>query len=147
MQQFVHTPKSELATGLLRLRRRCLRTAIAGAICLAATACGGAPKQAPTKHDVATIAASLSDIVFQCQSVAAGYVASADSASIRRDVDALLGAYHRVRPDAPFAVGAPPRVTRHTTLRKELSLAQRNLSNAGCSPAQARRIATAVDHK
>ncbi len=108
-------------------------------VLLAVTACGGADKRAPTREDVATIAGSLSDIVYQCQSVAAGFVAGVDSASITKDVDALLQVAHAVRPDAMFAVGAL-----HTTLRKELGLARANLTGGGCAAAQARRLSGAL---
>jgi hypothetical protein len=104
--------------------------------CLAATACGATAKQAPSRQDVATVAESLSDIAYQCQSVAAGYVASVDSASIKADVNALLRVSDRVRRDAKFAVGAL-----RTTLRKELELAQANLQGGACAPAQAQRLA------
>jgi hypothetical protein len=119
---------------------------IASLVCLLGGGCGGATRKAPTARDVNTIGAAVSDIVYQCQSVAAGYVASADSAPLRRDVDALLGGYRRLRPDAPFVVGASTGVTLKTTLRSELSLAERNLQNAGCAPGQARRIAAAIGH-
>jgi hypothetical protein len=81
----------------------------------------------------------MSDIVYQCQSVAAGYIAGADIPSLRRDVDALLGAYRQLRPDATIAMGSAPRLT----LRRELILAEANLQ-AGCSGSQARRIAATV---
>jgi hypothetical protein len=84
----------------------------------------------------------MSDIIYQCQSVAAGYLSSADSASLRRDADALLDAYHRLRADATIPIGAPPWLT----LRRELALALTNLQQSGCSEAQARRIAAAVGH-
>jgi hypothetical protein len=108
---------------------------------MALTACGGAARPAPTQRDVDRILAAMSDIVYQCQSVAAGYVAGADEPSLRRDVDALLGAYHRVRADAPFTIGASSGQGERTTLRKQLALAEITLADAGCSPTQARRIA------
>lgn len=117
---------------------------IASLVCLLGGGCGTAARNPPTARDVNTIDAAVSDIVFQCQSVAAGYVASADNGPLRRDVDALLGGYRRLRPDAPFVVGASTGVTLKTTLRNELSLAERNLRNAGCAPAQARRVAAAI---
>ena len=110
-----------------------------GLVLLAVTGCGGAAKRAPTRQDVATIAASLSDIVYQCQSVAAGFVASVDDAWIKKDVDALLQVSRRVRADARFAAGAL-----HSTLHKELGLARANLQGGGCAAAQARRLSGAV---
>jgi hypothetical protein len=115
---------------------------IAALACVAVTACGGASKRAPVPQDVATIAGSLSDIAYQCQSVAAGYVAGVDGASIRKDVDALLRVSRRVQPDARFSVGAL-----HTTLHSELALARANLEGQGCAPGQARRLAGAVDER
>jgi hypothetical protein len=112
-----------------------VRRALVGVVCLAVAACGGVAKRAPTTQDVATIAASLSDIAYQCQSVAAGYVASVDGPSIRRDVDALLRVSRRVQPDARFTFGAL-----HTTLQRELVLAQANLQGQSCDGAQARRL-------
>lgn len=147
MQQFVHSPKcgdSGDSVGSARGRRRRPRTvAVAVAsvgIGLALTGCGGSARRAPTPRDVTTVAAAMSDIAYQCQSVAAGYVASADASSLQRDVDALLDAYRRVRPDAPLVIG-PLR----TTLRRELRLAELNVRSAGCSAAQERRITAVLD--
>jgi hypothetical protein len=110
------------------------------AACLAVTACGGASgpaRRPPTGHDVAVIAQAMSDVVYQCQSVAVGLTANPDAAAIRRDVDALLGAYRRVQPDAKLTIGPL-----HTTLRRELGLARANLQ-AGCATGAARRLADA----
>jgi hypothetical protein len=114
-----------------------------GAICLTATACGATEpvRRTPTKQDVATIAQTLSDIVYQCQSVAAGFVAGADPAAIKGDVDALLRTYRRVRPDARLTIGPL-----HTTPRKELALAQANLQMAGCAPAEGREVLATEGH-
>jgi hypothetical protein len=76
----------------------------------------------------------VSDIVYQCQSVAAGLVAGVDGPSIRHDVTMLLRVYRGVRPEARIAIG-PGR----TTPRRELTVAQANLE-AGCAVAQARRL-------
>ncbi len=81
----------------------------------------------------------MSDIVTQCQSVAAGFIAGPDVRSLGRDVGALLRADERVRPDARFVLGSSAGVTLATTLHKELSLAEENLA-AGCSPRQAKRL-------
>jgi hypothetical protein len=113
---------------------------LVGVCCLAATACGSKAKPAPSRQDVATVAQSVSDIAYQCQSVAAGYVAGVDSASIKTDVNALLRVWGRARPDANFDVGAL-----HTTLRKEVELAQANLQGGACATAQAQRLARVVD--
>lgn len=118
--------------------------AIVTASCLLASGCGGTPKRAPTERDIRTISAAMSDIVYQCQSVAAGFTASADTRSLRTDVDELLGVYRRVRADAPFAVGGSSGLKLHTTVRKQLAVAAGNLENGGCFPVQARRIAATV---
>lgn len=86
----------------------------------------------------------MSDILYQCQSVAAGFVASADAVSVRRDVEVLVAAYHRVRPDAPFVVRGASGIEVRTTLRRQIALAAANLQNGGCAPAQARRLAAAA---
>lgn len=112
--------------------------------CVLAGGCGGTSRRAPTGRDIRTISAAMSDIVYQCQSVAAGFTASADTAALRADVDELLGMYHRVRADAPFALSGSSALTVHTTLRKQLAVAAGNLENGDCYPAQARRIAATV---
>ena len=124
-------------------RDRCIRVAaavLAGWACLTLAACGDAPRRPPTQRDIATIAAAVSDIVYQCQSVAAGFIAAPDTASLTRDVNLLVNVDHHVRSDATFALGSTAGTTRKTTLRKEISLAGRNLSNANCAPAQAKRL-------
>src|SRR5438309_294087 len=117
--------KSGLRPRQMTARARVDVVVAAVAICVVMTACADAPrsvKHTPTKQDVATIAGAVSDIVYQCQSVAAGFVASADAPSLERDVTALVHAYRRVRADAPITIG-----TRHTTLRQQLALAEANL--------------------
>src|SRR5258705_11447911 len=78
-------------------RDRRIRVAAAllvGWACLTLAACGDAPRRPPTQRDVATIAAAVSDIVYQCQSVAAGFIAAPDRASLTRDVNLLLTVDH-----------------------------------------------------
>ena len=115
-----------------------------GCACVIAVGCGGASKRAPTQRDVGAIAAAVSDIVTQCQSVAAGFIAGPDDTSLRRDVDALVRTYGRVRPDARFVLGSSSGVTLATTARKELSLAEQNLAVAGCAPRQETRVLGAL---
>jgi hypothetical protein len=86
---------------------------------------------------VATIEAAMVDITNQCQSSAA-VVATADTASLRRDVNALLRTYRIVQPDASLSIGAL-----RTTPRRELEVAQVDL-RYGCAPQQARRLAAAT---
>jgi hypothetical protein len=134
LQQFVHCPRfCAAALGTLAI-----------AVGSGLTACGGGgsaapPKHAPTQRDVSAVAAAMSDIVLQCQSVQAGLVAAVDQRAVRNDVDALLGVYRRVRPDARLTIGPL-----HTTPRRELALARANLQGGGCSAAAARRVAAAL---
>jgi hypothetical protein len=115
-----------------------------GCACIIAAGCGGADKRAPTQRDEAAIATAVSDIVTQCQSVAAGFIAGPDNASLRRDVDALVRTYGRVRADTRFVLGSSSGVTLATTARKELSLAAENLAVARCAPRQATRLQGAL---
>ena len=117
--------------------------ALIGTLCAVATGCGGSPKQAPTQQDANTIGTSVSDIIYQCQSVAAGYVASPNNVTLARDVGALLKSYQRVRPNASFAIKAASGPSLTTTLRRELALAEANLT-PGCSRGQARRLRRGV---
>ena len=82
--------------------------------------------------------ASVGDIVYQCRSVAAGFIAEPDRAQLNRDVEALLSTYERVNADARFTVGTAPAPTRRTTVRAELRLARRQL--AACEPRLARQL-------
>lgn len=138
MQQFVH-----FAQAWWPSPRRRLRCVVLGCvISVALASCGGdsvPPRRKPSPRDVSTIAAALSDIVYQCQSVAAGLVSGTDSAGLHRDVDALLATYRRVRPNAPITIGAL-----QTTPRRELTLAGENLQQSGCATVQARRVAAAA---
>jgi hypothetical protein len=133
LQQFVHCPRFQVRVA----------TVAVAAACLAATACGGGsparPKRAPSSGDVNAIARAMSDIVLQ--SMQAGLTEGVDARTIRRDVDALVGVYRRVRPDAKVTIGPL-----HTTPRRELELARANLQGGGCSTAAARRLASALDH-
>jgi hypothetical protein len=110
-------------------------------LCLAATGCGGSRpvRRAPTQRDVATIEAAMVDITNQCQSSAA-FVAAADPASLKRDVDALLRTYRIVHPDARLSIGVL-----RTTPQRELKVAQTDLQD-GCAPQQARRLAAATEN-
>lgn len=85
-------------------------------LCLVAAGCGASQpvRRALTQRDVSTIEAAMVDITSQCQSSAA-LVATANTASLRSDVNALLSTYRIVRPDARLSIGAL-----HTTLRREL---------------------------
>jgi hypothetical protein len=117
-----------------------------GAVCLALGACGGATRKPPSQADIATIASSVSDIVYQCQSVATGFIAAPDAPTIKRDVNSLVSANHRVEADASFVLGSQSALKRKTTLSKEIALATHNLQLGNCSPAQAKRLQDEVGH-
>ena len=112
--------------------------AVAVVMAGAATAgCGaGHSKPPPNQRDIAVITASVSDIVFQCQSAAAQYIAGPDRNALKRDVDSLVSAAARLQADAPVRAARGQR----TTLRQQLALAARNL-RADCS----RELATRLD--
>jgi hypothetical protein len=110
------------------------------AACATAAGCGGGPsKPLPSQRDVAVITTSVSDVVYQCQSAAAEFIAAPDHGALKRDVDRLVSAAARLRADAPFRSARGPR----TTLRQQLALAARNL-RARCSPEQAARLDDAI---
>ena len=94
-------------------------------------------------EDIAAIGSSMGDIVFQCQSVSAGFIEQPDRAQLTRDVDVLLGTFERVSGDAPFKVGAATGPRRNTSVRGELRLARDTLST--CEPRQARRLDVALN--
>jgi hypothetical protein len=109
---------------------------------VAIAACGSDPKPPPKRDDIAAIGSSVGDIVYQCQSVDAGFIAEPDTAQLRRDVNALLAAVDRVDPDAEYKAGAAPGPTRRTSVRGELRLARRILKK--CDPALAKRLDAAI---
>lgn len=113
---------------------------IVGWVCLTLAGCGSTPRRNPTQRDVATIGAAVSDIVYQCQSVAAGFIAAPDPGSLKHDVNSLLKVDQDVRANATFQVGSAVGIRRKTTLSKEVGLAARNLMNANCAPAEAKRL-------
>ena len=121
-------------------RDRCRKFALAAAVALAG--CGENEKPPPSPDDIARVGSSVGDIVFQCQSVAAGFIAEPDRSQIARDVDTLLQTLERVSADARYTAGTKPGPTRRTSLHGELQLARREL--AVCDPRQAERLAAAL---
>jgi hypothetical protein len=122
-----------------------VRTTVVGAVaaCAIASGCGGgSSKREPNERDVAVIAASVSDVVYQCQAAAAGFIAGPDRKALTRDVDRLVDLAGRVHADARFR--ASERSSRTTTLRDQVAVAVRSL-RAECSPQQAQRLEGAVD--
>lgn len=106
--------------------------------CLVGACDGDEPRAEPGKRDIDRLLTAVSDVVTQCQAVEAGYVTKVDGASVRRDVDQLVDAAERLRPDARFAttIGA-------TTVGRQIRLAERRLKE--CAPAQAARLEEALD--
>ena len=108
------------------------------------SACGSAARHPPTPSEVAAISGAVSDIVYQCQATAAGFVAAPDTPSLTHDVTLLVDADRRVRPDAGFVLGSRSGIRRRTSLRREIDLAAQVMVQSRCSPAQARRLPAAV---
>jgi hypothetical protein len=123
-----------------------MRTALAGLCVIAALLGAGCQedeeKRPPGQQDVDTISASVAGIVFNCRSVEQGFLASADDAALRRDLDALTGIAEEVDPDASFRLPEST-LERRTTLRDQVDLAARTLEE-GCSPEDAERLREAV---
>jgi hypothetical protein len=121
-----------------------VRTTAVGVVaaCAIAFGCGGgSSKRPPGERDVAVIAGSVADVVYQCQSAAAGFVAGPDRDALTRDVDRLVDVAGRVEADAKFRVST--RTSGTTTLRDQVAVAARSL-RAECSPQQAKRLEGAV---
>ena len=135
---------------MVRIHRRSRHGAAGAAVlaaCFALSACGGgASRKPPSQADIAKIAASVSDIVYQCQSVATGFIAAPDATTIKRDVSSLVSANQRLQADASFVLGSQSALRRKTTLSKEIALAAHNLQLGNCSPAQATRLQDEVGH-
>ena len=134
---------------MVRIHRRSRHGAAGAAVlaaCFALSACGGASRKPPSQADIAKIAASVSDIVYQCQSVATGFIAAPDATTIKRDVSSLVSANQRLQADASFVLGSQSALRRKTTLSKEITLAAHNLQLGNCSPAQATRLQDEVGH-
>jgi hypothetical protein len=115
------------------------------AACLAALAagCGGEERVEPSQRDVVMVARSIDDIVFQCRSAAAGFIAGPDARTLRRNVDTLVRTYERVRPDAAIYVEGLPGQLRKTTVGEQMRFALRRLRR--CAPSQAARVRGALE--
>jgi hypothetical protein len=117
-----------------------VRTTVAGVVaaCAIASGCGGgSSKREPNERDVAVIAASVADVVYQCQAAAAGFIAGPDRKALTRDVDRLVDVAGRVKADARFRASSRSSAT--TTLRDQVAVAVRSL-RAECSPQLAERL-------
>jgi hypothetical protein len=113
---------------------------VCACICVVAVGCGEDPKVEPSQRDVEAIATSVGDVVYQCRSVASGFIESPDGSQLKRDVDILLDMHSRVDPDATFDLPGQGA----TSLRDQLRLVDRQLED-GCSREQAERLQEAVD--
>ena len=122
---------------------RSRRPLIALAAASVLVGCGSEAKPAPAPRDIAAVGSSVGDIVYQCQSVAAGFIDAPDRAQLTRDVDVLLRTFERVSGDARFKVGTAPGPTRRTSVLGEVRLARSELS--ACQPGLARRLDAALE--
>jgi hypothetical protein len=107
--------------------------------CALAACAGEEPKAVPGKRDVDRLLAAVSDVVYQCGAVDAGYVKNVDAASIKRDVDFMVDAWDRLRPDSRFRTA-----TGTSTLGRQARLVVRRLE-AGCAPSQGARLREALE--
>jgi hypothetical protein len=101
---------------------------------------GGSSKRTPTARDIALIGAAVSDVVYQCQAAAAGFIAGPDRAAVTRDVDRLVAVVADVELDATFRFR---RRAQQTTLRAQAQQAVRSL-RSDCAPDQAKRLDAAL---
>ena len=101
----------------------------------------GTARGEPTTEDVAAIGAAVSEVVAQCEAVAAGYVEEPERDTLERQVGVLADAAGRFDVGTAFTVGGATEVAGPTTLRAQLDLAARHL-RAGCAPDLASRLRT-----
>jgi hypothetical protein len=116
--------------------------ALAIVVCLAVLplACDGdEPKATPDQRDARRVVAAASDVLYQCLAVEAGYTDRVDTRQVARDVDYLVRAWDRLRPDSRFRTQ-----TGSTTLRQQSRVAVRRLE-AGCAPKEAARLEEAME--
>lgn len=99
---------------------------------------GDQPKVTPDQRDVNRLLAAVSDVVYQCQAVEAGYTNRLDARSVERDVEFLVDAWGRLRADSRFRTA-----TGTTTLRQQSRVAVRRLDE-GCAPRKAARLQEAM---
>lgn len=83
--------------------------------------------------------ATASDVLYQCLAVEAGYTNRVDARQVARDVDYLVSAWDRLRPDSRLRTQ-----TGSTTLRQQSRVAVRRLE-AGCAPKEAARLEEAME--
>jgi hypothetical protein len=125
-------------------RRMALVRAGALAIVLCSTALplgcdGDEPKVPPDQRDAARVVAAVSDVLYQCLAVEAGYTDRVEARQLERDVDYLVHAWDRLRADARFRTA-----TGSTTLRLQARVAVRRLEE-GCASKEAARLEEAME--
>jgi hypothetical protein len=129
-------------TGRLPRRMALARAgALAIVICSAGLplACDGdQPKVTPDQRDATRVVAVVSDVLYQCLAVEAGYTDRLEARQVGRDVDYLVRAWDRLRADSPFRTA-----TGSTTLRRQSRVAVRRLEE-GCAPKEAARLEEAI---
>jgi len=132
----------------MALLRRSFGCVIVVCTCALATGCGGAAaaKHAPSQQEAHSVGLAVGDIVYQCQSVAAGFVAAPNSTSLSHDVNALLSSSEHIQPNARMLLESASGPSTTTTLRRALSLAEANLRLGTCAPRQAERLQQALGH-
>ena len=107
--------------------------------CLLGACNGDQPQVDPGQRDINSLLGGVSEIVYQCRAAAAGQVANIDVSSVERDVDLLVNAWTRLRPDASFRTA-----TGTNTLRQLARIALRRLED-GCAPKEAARLRKALE--
>jgi hypothetical protein len=100
---------------------------------------GDEPKATPDRRDANRVVAAVSDVLYQCLAVEAGYTDRVEARQVERDVDYLVRAWDRLRPDSRFRTP-----TGSTTLRRQSGVAIRRLEE-GCAPKEAARLEEAME--
>jgi hypothetical protein len=121
---------------LVRLGTRAMVVGLAG---LSLACDGDQPKVTPDGRDATRIVATVSDVVYQCLAVEAGYTDRVEARQVKRDVDYLVSAWDRLRADSRFRTA-----TGWTTLRQQSRVAVRRLEE-GCAPEEATRLESAME--
>lgn len=106
--------------------------------CLVGACNGDEPKVPPDQRDVNRLVAAVSDVVYQCLAVEAGYTDRLEARSVERDVDILVDAWGRLRADSRFRTA-----TGTSTLRQQTKITLRRLEHE-CAPEQAARLRVAM---
>lgn len=100
---------------------------------------GDEPKVTPDQRDATRVVAAVSDVLYQCLAVEAGYTDRVEARRVGRDVDYLVRAWDRLRADSRLRTA-----TGSTTLRRQSRVAVRRLEE-GCAPKEAARLEEAME--